>query len=103
VEAGENMGAFVEAYDTTEEVIRYVNAIEDWPLWVGELLVIPVGASDFAGLPRFAVFQVPSGGVQVAPVAELFGSEDGALRRYNQLGDSDLLPEGRWLIVPLSD
>lgn len=103
VEAGENMGAFVEAYDTTEEVIRYVNAIEDWPLWVGELLVIPVGATEVGDLPRFSVFQVPAGGVQVAAVAELFGADVDGLRRYNQLGDSDLLPEGRWLIVPLAE
>lgn len=101
VQAGERMADFAARYETDEETIRYVNGIEGWPLWVGEMLVMPVGQTGVGDLPRFAIYQVPADDVLVQAVADLFETDVGALRDYNRLGENVTLPAGRWLIVPL--
>jgi hypothetical protein len=101
VQAGERMADFAARYETDEETIRYVNGIEGWPLWVGEMLLMPVGQTGVGNLPRFAIYQVPADDVLVQAVADLFETDVDALREYNRLGESPTLPAGRWLIVPI--
>jgi hypothetical protein len=100
VEAGEALFYIADTFNSSVEAIRAANDLGDLPLWVDQLLVIPVGDVDVSGLPSFAAYQVPAEQTTVGRVAELFNSNPEAIRVYNNLGEGEDLPPGRWLIVP---
>lgn len=100
VKAGENLFYIATTFNSSVEAITASNDLEGLPLWVDKLLVIPVGDVNVADLPFFVVYQVPPEGTAVGQVAELFNSNPEAIRAYNNLGEGEDLPPGRWLIVP---
>lgn len=68
---------------------------------MGQLVVIPVGINDPAGLPGFAVVQVTEPGEMLSDLAMRFSADPESIRGTNALGEDPWLPAGRWLIVPL--
>ena len=100
VKEGETLFYIAEIFTSSVEAILASNDLEGLPLWVDKLLVIPAGDVNVADLPFFVVYQVPAEGAAVGLVAELFHSDAEAIRVYNNLGEGEDLPSGRWLIVP---
>jgi len=101
LQPGESLIFLTDRYDADAAAIIAANGLNDHPLWEGSYVVIPLGNPDPETLPRFAVYQVTAGGEVLTVVAERYGADPLAIRAYNQLGPSDDLPEGRWLIIPL--
>lgn len=101
LQPGESLIFLADRYGTDAAAIIAANGLNDQPLWEGSYVVIPLGNPDPATLPRFAVYRVPAGGEVLTVLAERYGADPQAIRAYNQLGPSDELPEGRWLILPL--
>jgi LysM repeat protein len=100
VKEGDTLFYIAETFNSSVEAILAANDLEGLPLWVDKLLVIPVGDVNVGDLPVFDVYQVPPEGTTVIQVAELFHSDPEAIRVYNNLGEGEDLPSGRWLIVP---
>jgi len=100
VEAGETLFFIATTFNSSVEAITTANDLGDLPLWVDDLLIIPVGDVNVVNLPLFDVYQVPPEGTTVLQVAELFNTDPEAIRIYNNLGEGEELPAGRWLIVP---
>lgn len=100
VNEGETLFYIAETFNSSMEAIIAANALEGLPLWVDDLLIIPVGDVNVVNLPLFDVYQVPPEGTTVLQVAELFNTDPEAIRVYNNLGEGEELPAGRWLIVP---
>ncbi len=100
VRDGDSLNFLAQVNGTTEAAIQAVNGLGKLPLWIGQMLVIPVGIGDPAGLPKFTVVQVAEPGETLAALAARLGSDPAAIHRYNVLGKDAWLPPGRWLIVP---
>lgn len=98
---GESLSFLAQTYGSSVQALQAANALGDQPLWIGQLVVIPVGISDPAGVPRFAVVQVLEPGEALSDLAARYGADPENIRRYNALGEDPWLPPGRWLIVPL--
>ena len=101
VRDGESLSFLAQAYGSSPEAIQAANGLGSLPLWIGQLVVIPVGISDPAGVPRFAVVRVAVTGETLPDLAAREAADPEDIRRYNALGDDPWLPPGRWLIVPL--
>jgi len=100
---GESYLSIANRYSTTPEVIQVLNpSVEGTSLWVDDRLVVPIGAAGAEGLPVFTTFFTTEAAGLTA-LADLLGTDPELLRYYNQLGDADLVPAGRWLIVPLPE
>jgi len=98
---GESLSFLAQTYGSSVEAIQAANALGSLPLWIGQLVVIPAGISDPAGVPMFAVVRVAETGETLPDLAARDGADPEDIRRYNALGDDPWLPPGRWLIVPL--
>ena len=59
-----------------------------------------VGVLDASSFPVFEVF-FTTAPVALTVLAEAFGASAEDIRYYNQLGETDAIPSGRWLIIPL--
>lgn len=100
VKDGESFGFLEERYGTTEAVIRTTNQlIPGVDLWPGTVLVVIPGEIDPADLPSFKVMYVDQP-AKVSVLAEQFEVEPARVRRYNSLGEEELIQPGRWLIIP---
>ena len=101
VEAGESFASIASQFDTTVDVLTAANPIvEGASLWVGRQLVVPIGRTDPAGVPPFIVLFTTQP-VSLQNIAAVNRSDPGQIRFYNQLGESDWIPSGRWLIIPI--
>jgi LysM repeat protein len=101
VQAGESYLSIADLYGTTPAVLQGVNpTVEGASLWVGRQIVIPVGVTSLGSLPQFVVVFTTET-VNINALADFYGSDPEQIRFYNQLGADDLVPSGRWLIIPL--
>ena len=100
VHSGENVNLYADFYGTTVDAIMRVNADMRVPLWVGDMLIIPVGTADVTGLPAFQPHQVAVGPLTLRALAEQLDVDPAALSRCNGLSPDDLLEAGDWLILP---
>ena len=89
---GESPDLIAAHFDTSVEAIQIINYYLRSPLLVYVALVIPLGQTQTAGLPRFEAYQ------------EAFCSKSGVdivqLRKYNLLPEGITLVVGRWLLLP---
>jgi LysM repeat protein len=102
VKPGESFPLLADNYQTTPEVIRALNSRQgSVGLWIGEVLVIMPGQTDLYGLPKFKVIQLDQART-LNQLAEEYGVSVSELQIYNSLGpDSDNIPAGRWIIIPV--
>jgi len=100
---GESFTLIGRRYGASAEAVEAVNPNEyGTSLWVGQPIVVPVGVTDAADLPVFRiVFTTQS--VSLAAFAAENGADAEQIRFYNALGESDIVPSGRWMIIPLVD
>jgi hypothetical protein len=97
---GESLAKLSQLYDTTNEVIQAANYLHYGPsVWPEDILIIPVGQKDPALVYRFRYLTVERQ-TNLDDIADQYGSTAELLRQLNDLGVDDVVPEGRWLIIP---
>ncbi|MEA2008142.1 MAG: LysM peptidoglycan-binding domain-containing protein [Chloroflexota bacterium] len=102
VGAGDSLGNLAYEYDTGEEAIRVAsNLREGKSIWPGDLLVIPIGQSDASQVPRFNPLYLDRK-TDIYELANRYDISASDIRRYNDLGNDDTIPAGRWMIIPVS-
>lgn len=100
VHEGENMNQYAIKYNTSIDAILTVNYNLKTPMWVDELVVIPVGFTNVYGLPAFEAYEVPRANVTLDVLALSFGVSLKDLRYYNAIDMDEALQVGDWLLIP---
>ncbi len=101
VKQAESYSKIAETYQTSIEVIQKTNdLIEGASLWVDTILVIIPGQTDSSGVPKFRIvlLEYPT---SISDLAEEHGVSADEVIYYNSLGSIEILPTGRWLIIPI--
>jgi len=101
VKQAESYSKIAETYQTSIEVIQNTNdLIEGASLWVDTILVIMPGQTDSSGVPKFRIvlLEYPT---SISDLAEEHGVSADEVIYYNSLGSIEILPTGRWLIIPI--
>lgn len=101
VKQAESYSKIAETYQTSIEVIQNTNdLIEGASLWVDTILVIMPGQTDFSGVPKFQIvlLENPTSISDLAEEHEVLADE---VIYYNSLGSIEIIPSGRWLIIPI--
>ena len=100
VSASESLISIAARYGTTVEVLKHINNLTNTnALPPGLVLVAPVGVTVPEGLPRLVAFQTVQDTSLSAIVSQLSGDIEN-VRALNALGESDIVPTGRWLFIP---
>ena len=97
---GENLNQFASRYNTSIEAILMVNYDLKTPVWVDELVIIPVGFTNVSALPAFEAYEVPRADMSLQVLALGFGVSLKDLRYYNAVGMDESLRVGEWLLIP---
>ncbi len=99
---GENLNQCASRYSTSIEAILAVNYNLKTPVWVDELVIIPVSFTNVYGLPAFEAYEVPRADISLDVLALSFGVSLKDLRYYNAVGMDESLQVGDWLLIPRS-
>lgn len=101
VVVGESYTSIARKYGSSPEAIEAINlTYEGASLWVGQQLVVPVNITDAGDLPEFTIIFTTEI-ISLDELARLYASEANRIRFYNAIGDSEDVPPGRWLIIPV--
>ena len=100
--AGEDFSQYATTYNTSVEAISAVNQRLTTYAFPGNLVVIPVGFTDYAQLPSFVVYEVKreERGISVEDMAERLRVNPLDLKYYNGWGAGDRPLVGELLLVP---
>jgi LysM repeat protein len=103
VATGESFTKLTSKYQTTTEVLNSTNQlIEGASLWVGTVLVIMPGQTDPSDLPKFFVISIEEQ-TSLINISSEYGVSVDTIRYFNDLGELEWIPAGRWLIIPLEE
>ena len=103
VVTGESFTKLTSEYQTTTEVLNSTNQlIEGASLWVGTVLVIMPGQTDPSDLPKFFVISIEEQTL-IGDMSTEYGVSEDAIRYFNDLGELEWVPAGRWLIIPIEE
>jgi LysM repeat protein len=97
---GENLDQYAPKYNTSVEAIVAVNHDLKPPVWVGTLVVIPMGFTDVSDLPSFETYMITEAGMTVDLLAQKFDIDPLDLKQYNSIRDGESLLVGDWLLIP---
>lgn len=100
---GEGINLLAQLYNTTSAAISAVNYNLAPVLWINSVIVIPVGATDVAGLPKFSTYEVQRSGISIEEFSQSNQLDADQLKKYNVLPDGYILTQGEWLIIPHSE
>ncbi len=101
VKQAESYSKIAETYQTSAEVIQKTNdLIEGASLWVDTILVIMPGQTDPSGIPKFRIVLLENP-ISISDLAEEYEISADEVIYYNSLGPIEILPIGRWLIIPI--
>lgn len=100
---GEGINLLAQLYDTTSAAISAVNYNLPPVLWINSVIVIPVGATDVASIPKFSTYEVQRSGITIEEFAQSNQLNADQLRKYNVLPEGYILTQGEWLIIPHSE
>jgi len=70
------------------------------PVWVGTLVVIPVGFVDITDIPSFEPYKITEPGMTIELIAQKFEINLPDLKYYNAISDGEQLVVGDWLLIP---
>jgi LysM repeat protein len=101
VATNESLNIIALRYKTSATVINSTNELRSGAsLQVDQILVIIPNQTEVSDLPVFRPLYLQQD-ASVEALAQKYGVSTDDLRRYNALGDGDLIPAGRWIIIPL--
>lgn len=98
VASGDSLQLIADRYGTSTEVLSAINT-RDSLLWPGDTIVVCVECDATQDLPQLSARYLETG-ITLAELAEECDCPIEDLRRWNGLGESDWIPEGRWVVVP---
>lgn len=100
VQPGESLEMLAALYTTSEAVLRVLNGLNPGDvLWVDRLIVVLPGVKDAQDVQlRKALYLEADTTIQA--LEKTHGVTAGQLRQENDLGGGDVVPGGRWLVVP---
>ncbi len=101
VRPGEGFTMLAAFYNIREAAIRQINTYPSGPLWLDSVVVVPLDDINLDNLPVFEVYQVTQDDLTLAALAEQRSLSLELLCKYNQALPGDILPAGRWLLLPL--
>ncbi len=96
---GESLPLYASWYQTSLEAIQAVNGGFEFPIQIGDLVIIPVDLFDVSDLPAFEPYQV-EGDILVDELAIELNVSIDDLTLYNNIDRGNLLQRGDWIIVP---
>ena len=100
VAEGDSLELLANRYSTTVEAIRAVNYQMHSPVWVGEVIVIPLYPNGLLDYPPFEPYMVGEENITVQDLAQELSVDASSLAFYNALDEKyDLMP-GDWVLVP---
>lgn len=100
VQEGQGFGVLSNLYQTNEDVIRAANVLrEGRTIWPGDILIIPVGQTDPTRVIAFRYLFVEKR-TSLDELSQQYTVSVDDIRYYNQLGEDEWIPAGRWLIIP---
>ena len=98
---GDSLGNLAYLYDTSVEAIRKASDIRSGKdAWPGDLLVIPIGQSDPSQVTCFMPLYLERK-TSIYDLSARYAVTVKDIRFYNDLGDDEYIPAGRWLIIPV--
>ncbi len=97
---GENLDQYAPKYNTSVDAIMAVNHTLQPPVWVGTLVVIPIGFTDVSDMPSFEIYMVTETGMTVELLAQKFNVDPLDLRYFNALSAEERLLVGDWFLIP---
>ncbi|MBI5965731.1 MAG: LysM peptidoglycan-binding domain-containing protein [Chloroflexi bacterium] len=97
---GENLDQYAPKYNTSVEAIMAVNHTLQPPVWVGTLVVIPIGFTDVSDLPSFEIYMITESGMTVELLAQKFSIDPLDLKYFNAINDGERLLVGDWFLIP---
>lgn len=97
---GENLDQYAPKYGTSVEAIVAVNHELTPPVWVGTLVVIPIGFTDVSDLPGFETHMITDTGMTVELLAQEFNVDPLDLKYYNSIRTGEILLVGDWFLIP---
>jgi LysM repeat protein len=101
VQQAESYSKIAATYQTSIEVIQNTNdLIEGASLWVDTILVIMPGQIEFSGVPKFRIILLENP-TSISDLAEEHEVSADEVIYYNSLGSIEIIPSGRWLIIPI--
>jgi LysM repeat protein len=99
---GHSITAIAAEYQTTVEVIRKANnMIEGESAWPGSILVILPGQRNAEAVPNFSIILIEAP-TSVTSLSDQYGIPVEEIQRINQLGVEEMIPAGRYIILPES-
>ena len=99
VRHGENLETLAYLNGTTIAAIFAVNYKFSAPLWVDQVIIIPINQTDVSDLPPFESYRVTED-ISLDDLAVELNADSGQIQFYNGLGTSTQLHHGEWIIVP---
>ncbi|MBN2500279.1 MAG: LysM peptidoglycan-binding domain-containing protein [Anaerolineales bacterium] len=97
----ESLPMIAEYYGTTTEVLRAANGFgERVNLRPGDVLVVPIDRKNAASVDVYQPLLVERD-TTLQDLAFRYSTTEDTLRLWNSLGSGDIVPAGRWLVVPL--
>jgi LysM repeat protein len=102
VKEGQSLTIIADMYSTTVDVLKITNVFDtERNLWPGDILVVPVGKTDVTSAIPFT-YHFTDMDTDIQILADQYNVSVDDLRYYNALGPQDIIPVGRWLIIPLT-
>ena len=94
------MDQYERKYNTSVDAIMAINFKLTPPVWVGTLVVTPVGFVDVTDIPSFEPYMVAETGMTIELIAQKFEINLLDLKYYNAISDEEKLIVGDWLLIP---
>jgi hypothetical protein len=103
VREGESLSLYLTLYNTSVDAIRAVNRSLTVPLWVNQIVIIPLNIGDIGTLPVFDAYEVVED-INASQLAERLSAELGIVREgflsYNALSGEETILKGSWVLIP---
>jgi LysM repeat protein len=99
VKQGESLELLAQINGTTTAAMFAVNYHLATPLRTQQIIIIPINQSDVSALPAFEPYRVPED-IGLETLAAEEGLDPTQIQFYNDLGNSDQLYAGEWIILP---
>jgi len=100
VKYGDNLPNLADQYQTDRDVIVAANGLlPDVPLQPDQVIVIMPGLTDSIGIEHLIAHFLGED-TSINELAPRYGVTVEEIRHYNQFGPGEIIPAGRWLIIP---
>jgi len=103
VKAGESINNVALKFGTNPETIVAANVLSEYTsIWPGTVLVIIPGETDPQEVQKYKIVLL-DGDTSIADLISRYDISLEELSSINEFGSSDMVPGGRWIIIPVKD